>query len=480
MGNLDVKVAGSVLWSVLEKILSIVVQLLVGIIVARMLLPEDYGLMAILTFFTSLGIVFSDSGFSQALLRKASVTAEEIKSVFIFNISASAAIYVLCLCIAPLLARFYVKDVILQIAPVLFLVIPINALSAVQNVILSREFRFALVSKVNFVSNLLSGIISAVMALMGMGVWSLVAQRLVQSALRTLFLWFYAFRRLEGRFQKDNLRKLSSFSIPLMLTDLLSSFFSNIAQLFIGKLYSPHSLGFFNQAQKIKDLPLTASMQSLQSVTFPALAQVQNNEEKFSLSICKVLSVTAYVMFPLMAGMALVAKDMFFVLLGEKWTPSVEYFQILATFSMAYPIAMISYNVMKIKMEGPALLRLEIVKKCIFAIMLCFTIPHSVKAVAWAVALMMLIEMVINLFFVCKKSSVRFSNLFYALVHPLWLTAVMALVLLFTSSFFCTLSPLLRLMLEILLGAVCYFSISILSRCAALDDIVTLIKKLKL
>ena len=479
MGKLDVKVAGGVLWSVSEKVLSILVQFCVGIILARRLLPEDYGVMAILTFFTSLGIVFSDSGFSQALLRKEHVTPSEIKSVFIFNVTASAVIYGLCLLLVPFLAGFYAQEVILSIAPVLFLVIPLNALAAIQNVTLSREFCFSLVSKANFSSNLISGIIASVMALTGCGVWSLVAQRLIQTSLRTLFLWIWSFKKMEGKFQGSDLRRLSPFSVPLMMTDLLSAFFSNVAQLFIGKVYSSHSLGFFNQAQKIKDLPLTAAMQSLQSVTFPALAQVQGEEAKFSLSIKKVLSVTAYVMFPIMAGLSVTAREMFLVFLGGKWMPSVELFEILASFAMAYPIAMILYNVMKIRMDGRTLLRIEIAKKCIFALLLLVSIPISVKAVVWSVASMMVVEMLINIVFVLKKTSVGISSLVLALFHPLLLTATMALAVLFAGYLFPALPTLLLLVVKLLTGVSVYILLSYLTHCAPLDDITILIKKLR-
>ena len=479
MGKLDVKVAGGVLWSVSEKVLSILVQFCVGIILARRLLPEDYGVMAILTFFTSLGIVFSDSGFSQALLRKEHVTPSEIKSVFIFNVTASAVIYGLCLLLVPFLAGFYAQEVILSIAPVLFLVIPLNALAAIQNVTLSREFCFSLVSKANFSSNLISGIIASVMALTGCGVWSLVAQRLIQTSLRTLFLWIWSFKKMEGKFQGSDLRRLSPFSVPLMMTDLLSAFFSNVAQLFIGKVYSSHSLGFFNQAQKIKDLPLTAAMQSLQSVTFPALAQVQGEEAKFSLSIKKVLSVTAYVMFPIMAGLSVTAREMFLVFLGGKWMPSVELFEILASFAMAYPIAMILYNVMKIRMDGRTLLRIEIAKKCIFALLLLVSIPISVKAVVSSVASMRVVEMLINIVFVLKKTSVGISSLVLALFHPLLLTATMALAVLFAGYLFPALPTLLLLVVKLLTGVSVYILLSYLTHCAPLDDITILIKKLR-
>ena len=312
------KVAMGVAWSVAEKIGSMLLQVAVSIIVARLLMPDDFGVMAIMTFFTALALVVVDSGFSQMLIRKNAPTADDYKSVFVFNVAVSIVLYVVLTLTAPMVARFYGRDVIARIAPVLFLLLPINAFCVIQNTIFTRRFRFDLLSKINFASSCIAGVIAIAMALAGMGVWALVGQRLGTMAAKAALLWLCSDWRADGAFSGATLRAMAPFSFRLMFTDIISAVYNNVAQLFIGKMYSTDTLGYFNQAQKLKELPVSSAMQSVQSVTYPALSNIKDDAAKFADSYRRVMMVTAFVMFPAMVGMIAVADDMFALLLGER------------------------------------------------------------------------------------------------------------------------------------------------------------------
>ena len=296
--KLEHRVVSGVAWSFMEKLLSMVVQMAVSIIVARQLAPTDFGVMAILTFFTSVALTIVDSGFSQTLIRKESPTDGEYRSVLGFNVAMSAILYVVLVALAYPLARFYDQPIISDIAPVLFLVLPINSLCVVQTVMFTREFRFKLLSKIVFLSSLISGVVAVVMALAGCGIWSLVAQRLLMMGIKAAAFWWIRRWRSRERFSMALLRTMAPFSLRLLATDLIAAIYNNVAQLFIGKLYSAHSLGFYSQAQKLKDLPVTSTVQAVQGVTYPALAKIADTEDKFSAGYLRIINLLSFVVFP--------------------------------------------------------------------------------------------------------------------------------------------------------------------------------------
>lgn len=465
------KVASGVAWSVAEKVGSMLLQMAVSIIVARLLMPEDFGVMAIMTFFTALALVVVDSGFSQTLIRKTAPTADDYKSVFLFNITISLVLYAVLVVAAPTVARYYGLDIISRIAPVLFLVLPLNALCVIQNTIFTREFRFDLLSKINFTASLVAGVAAIGLAWAGLGVWALVGQRIGVMATRAVLLWSRGKWRASGRFSSGELRAMAPFSLRLMLTDIISAVYNNIAQMFIGKMYSASVLGYFNQAQKLKELPVASAMQSVQSVTYPALAKIKEDKAKFAESYRKVLMLTAFAMFPVMVGMIAVAEDMFALLLGERWLPTVPYFRVLALCGVFYPLAMIAYNVLKAGSDGAVIIRLEIAKKVIMTAILALTIPHSAIAVAWGLVAMTAVEAVVNI-----AASLRFAQVgVWALVRTLvpvaLLTAVMYVAVSAVNSVLADWSIAGRFFVAVGTGAASYILVALSAKMEAVGEL---------
>ena len=451
------KVASGVAWSAAEKVGSMLLQMVVSIVVARLLVPEDFGVLAILTFFTALMAVVVDSGFSQTLIRKSDPTNDDYKSVFIFNIAVSVALYIIMVLASPAIASYYELPIIRRIAPVLLLLLPLNALCVIQNTIFARQFRFATLSRINFASSAVSGAIAIGMAFGGCGVWSLVGQRLSQMATKALLLWWRGEWRCEGAFSRKALSDMGSFSFRLMGTDIISYLYNNIAQLFIGKIYSASTLGYFNQAQKLKELPVTAVVQSFQSVTYPALSNVKDNPEKFADSYRRVLMITAAVICPIMVGMIAVAEDMFMLLLGPRWMETVPYFKILSLAGIFYPLSMIAYNILKVGGNGKLIIRLEVVKKTIMTIILAIAIPHSVTAIAWGLTAMAVVEFTLNALFSLRFAQLTIAQLIKTLLPIAILSAAMyCIVSLSTEYLLYRLSLPLRFTLQVVVGAAIY------------------------
>lgn len=471
------RVASGVAWSVAEKVGSALLQAVVSIVVANRIMPMDMGIMAVLTFFTTLAQVVVDSGFSQTLIRKAAPTQADYKAVFRFNIISSLSLYLLLSAISPAIARYYDWPLLAQLAPVLFLLLPLNAMCVIQNTIMVREFRFAQLSTITFLSSTVSGIIAIVMALTGFGVWSLVGQRVSMMATKALLLWWRSSWRPTGE-RTGSLREMAPYSLRLMTTDLITAIYNNVAQLFIGKMYSGSTLGCFNQAQKLKDMPVNATMQSIQSVTFPALAKVGDDEKKFSESYRKVVMVTAYIMFPMMAGLIATAEEIYTLLLKADWHPAIPYFQILCAIGFFYPIAMVAYNVLKVKSNGEIILRLEILKKVIMTIILYLSITHSVKAIAWGLVISAACEMCINTIAAKRYSTLNMVQFIRTLLPIAILTSVMAFTVYMVGVATSEWSILLRLIAMITTGITVYLLGSWGTRMEAFCEVRVIAKRL--
>lgn len=478
--ELKTKVVSGVVWSLSEKIGTMLLQMVVSIIVARRLMPEDFGVMAIMTFFTSLALAMVDSGFSQTLIRKSSPTADDYRSVAVFNMFIAVVLYLLLTALSPAIAAFYGHPVIAQIAPVLLLLLPVNALCVVQTVIFTREFRFALMSKVVFFSSLVSGIIAVGMALAGCGVWSLVAQRIAAMAVKAAMFRWLGRRPAGARFSSSALRAMAPYSLRLLATDLITAVYNNISQLIIGKVYSATSLGYFSQAQKLKDLPVTSTVQSVQSVTFPALAKIGGDSGKFAESYRQILSVTAFVVLPAMTGLIAIAPDMFALLLGDKWLPTVPYFEIICIGGMLYPLSVVAYNVLKVRSDGRIILRLEIVKKIIMTLILAyvFLVKRSMESVAWGLTIMSGVEFAINVAVSLRYTTLRAGRIAATLLPTLLATGAMFAAVMAMRTYAAALTLGLRLMICIATGVAVYPIAAAVMRSEALREVLRIVKRM--
>lgn len=471
------RVASGVAWNIAEKIGSTLLQAIVSIIVANRIMPDDMGIIAVLTVFVTLSQVVIDSGFSQTLIRKANATAEDFKAVFRFNLIASVALYTILTATTPWVASYYGWELIRKVAPVLYLLLPLNALCVIQNTIMVKEFRFAQLSTIIFFSSLISGILAIVMALTGFGIWSLVGQRVSMMATKAILLWWKSPWRWRRDIRTGSLREMTPYSLRLIATDMITAIYNNIAQLFIGKIYSADMLGYYNQAQKLKDMPVNATMQSIQSVTFPALAKISDNPTKFDEGYRRVLMLTAFIMLPVMTGLIATADDIYMLLLKPQWHPAIPYFRIMCLIGIFYPISAIAYNVLKVRSNGAIILRLEIIKKVIMTIILATTIPISVMAIAWGMVAAAACEMVLNIGATLRYAGLKLKSLTTTLLPIIALTAVMYLATELVGYQIENLAVGLRLVIKIGVGIISYVAISFITRMEAFGEALAIAKQ---
>lgn len=475
--KLTERVASGVAWSIAEKVGSALLQAVVSIVVANRIVPMDMGIMAVLTVFISLAQLVVDSGFSQTLIRKSEPSEGDYVAVFRFNILSSVALYLLLTAVAPFVASYYGWPQLATVAPVLFLSLPLNALGVIQNTMMVRDMRFAELSTMSFISIVVSGLVAIAMAVAGMGIWALVGQRLSSMATKSALLWWHSNWRPRKTSTQGSLREMVPFSLRLMTTEIITSIYNNVSQLFIGKIYSGSALGCFNQAQKLVYMPLSLT-QSIQSVTFPALSRIKDEEEKFAESYRLVVMATSMIMFPIMAGLIATAEDFYTLLLKPDWHPAIPYFRIMCIGGFFYPLLYISYNILKVKSDGAIILRLEVIKRAIMTVILIVTIPISVKAIAWGLVLSVVCEMVLNTWSALRYVRISLLRLVRTILPIALLTTVMYASVMYVGDLATEWSVAARLAAKIATGIAIYIAGGLLCRMESFHQSVVLLKNI--
>ena len=390
------KVVKGVAWSTVEKVLSALLQLAVSLVLLNLLSPEDYGLMAIVAAFPAILMPLVDSGFSQALIRKKEVDDLDSSSVFYVNIAISLALYGVLVAIAPACSRFFGAPDFEVVAPILYLLIPINSFSNIQNAILQRKMEFRNLSLYVLVANAVSSAVAILMALRGLGVWALVGQRIGVVVVKTAMMWIGSRWRPRWQFSLERIRGMFRYGSRILLSDLVSNVYYQISNLFIGKFYTKADLGYYDRGNKIKEMPVTSTIMAVLNVTFSAFSRQKEDKVKLNHNARKVYVLWAFLMFPLMCGLIAVAEDMFRVLLPDVWLPAVPYLRILSTAGLLAPLSVISFNLVKVCDDGNMIFRIEFIKKLIATAVLAITIPISVEAIAWGQVAIFVSDMTIN------------------------------------------------------------------------------------
>ena len=396
MSELKDKTVKGVTWSAVERFSSQGITFVFNILIARILLPEDYGVVAMLGIFMAIAKTFIDSGFATALIRKTDRTDADYNTVFYFNIVISVFFCLLLWITAPLIAAFYKIPLLVSITRVISLTLVINSFRAVQETILSIEMNFRLRSVITIVCVVAIGLVGLWMANNGYGVWALVIQSIVGSILRTILMWILVDWRPRWIFSRKSFREMFSFGSKMLGSSLLDTIYNNIYGLVIGKVFSSTSLGLYGKADSFAAFPSSSLTSLLQSVTYPALSTIQNDDERLKGAYKRMLNVSAFVIFPLMVGLASVADPLVRIVLTDKWSGMIYILQIICFAQMWYPIHAINLNILLVKGRSDYFLKLEIVKKIVCTVILCATVPFGIIVMCYGNVLSSLICLVIN------------------------------------------------------------------------------------
>lgn len=322
-------------WTTIQRFAQMGIQFVSGIILARLLMPEDYGTIGMLTIFMLVAQSFLDGGFGAALIQKKRPTQEDYSTVFWFNLVMSIVLYLILFFSAPFIARFYRMPILCKVLRVQALVLIISALTIVQANQLRKTFQFKKIAIVTLVASLLSLAVTIWMAYNGYGVWSLVVQGLLLSAIPSIIYWFTNKWHPIFVFSKESFKSLFSFGSYMFLIHLINEICNNIHGLLIGRFFNASTMGYYSKARGTEKLASTSISQSLTQVTFPLYAEYQNDKQGLISLIKKLTGVVAYITFPLMFLFILVAEPVFVLLYSDRWLPSVPYFQILCFMGLA-------------------------------------------------------------------------------------------------------------------------------------------------
>ena len=352
-------------WSFIDNISNSGITFLVGLVLARLLTPEEYGIMAMIAIFIAISNSIIDSGFSNALIRKTRIERVDYNTVFYFNLTVSILIYVLLHLAAPAISVFFKEPVLLAVIRVIGWVLIINALAIIPRTQFVRNVDFKTQTKVSLISSISSGVIGIGMALGGMGVWSLVGQQLSRQFLNTLFLWVYSKWHPVWEFSTESFKELFGFGSKLLLSGLLNTIYKNIYYIVIGRFYTSAQLGQYTRAEQFNMIFSSNLTSVVQRVSYPVLSSIQEEPERLREAYRKVIKITMLITFACMLGLAAVAKPLILILIGEKWLPAVYFLQIICFSGMLYPLHAINLNILQVKGRSDLFLKLEIIKKII-------------------------------------------------------------------------------------------------------------------
>lgn len=442
------------IWRFAERCGAQLVTFIVSIVLARILAPEDYGKIALITVFTIILQVFVDSGLGTALIQKKNADELDFSSVFYFNFVVCIILYIGMFLAAPFIAQFYNDLSLTPIIRVISLTIIISGVKGIQQSYVSKNMLF----KRFFYSTLGGTVFSAAlgigMAWAGAGVWAIVAQQLSNTAIDTLILWITVKWRPKKMFSWKRLKSLLSFGWKMLVSSLLETVYTNIRNLIIGKMYSSSDLAFYNQGDKFPNVIVNNINTSIDSVLLPTLSKEQDDKERVKNMTRRAIKVSTYIMSPLMMGLAFCATPIVEIVLTEKWLPCVPFLQIFCITYMFYPVHTANLNAIKAMGRSDLFLKLEIAKKIVGMILLLSTMWFGVMAMAYSLLVSMITSMIINSWPNRELLKYSFKEQMIDILPSIALAVAMGIVVSFVDKL--GFSSALTLLIQVPTGAIIY------------------------
>ncbi|MES2139014.1 MAG: lipopolysaccharide biosynthesis protein [Bacteroidota bacterium] len=464
-------------WSFALQFSSHGVGFIVSIILARLLLPEEFGLIGMISVFIGIGGTLLDAGLTQSLIRSLNPDQEDYSTVFLFNLIGSVIVYFLVFLLAPLIAEFYNQKVLIDIIRVYCLIFIIKAFSAVQSTRLTKQMDFKTQMIVALPSLIISSIVGIAMAYLGYGVWSLVWSAIINALFATIQLWFYSEWTPSFVFNMDKFKIHFRFGYKLTLSGLLDIIFSNIYQIVIGKYFSPVQVGFYTRAETFKQLPISSISGALHNVTYPLFASIQDDNERLKRVYKQIMQMVVFFIAPILIFLAVLAEPTFRFLFTEKWLPSVPYFQIICFTGILYPIHAYNLNILNVKGRSDLFLKLEIIKKVIIAISVIVALQFGVFALLWSQIVISVVAFYINTHFTGKilnyNSWEQTKDIF-----PIIMIAIIAGCLVFGLDYFLEVKKqfdIIRIIAGCIIGLVTYIGLAFLLKMNLINDFKLLI-----
>lgn len=473
-GGLQKKVLSGLVWKFGERMGAQAVSFLVSMILARLLLPSDYGVIALITIFIDIANVFVSSGFGAALVQKKDADNVDFSSVFYFSIGMSWMLYGIVFAFAPVVAGFYDKEILIPVLRVMALKLPLAGVNSVQHAYVQKKMLFKRFFFSTLIGTVGSAVLGIFMAYHGFGPWALVAQYLFNSTMDTVILWFTVKWRPVLAFSMERMKTLFGFGWKMLCSELIHTSYSQIRSLVIGKVYTERDLAFYNQGGKLPNIIVTNINSSISSVLFPAMTLKQDNRQKMKGMVRLSIRVSSYVMWPLMIGLMVMTEPVIRLIFTEKWLPCVPYMQIACIQYALEPVQTANVQAVKAMGKGRTYLLMEIIKKTFGIVMIVAVMYRGVMAIA-------LTAMVVTFFAALVNSTPNRKFLGYSyreqladLLPSILLAGAMGVCVYFVGMI--PVSALVSICLQVAAGVAVYILLSLLFKVSQFTYILNTLK----
>lgn len=454
--DLKQKTIKSLFWSFTDNFMTQGANFLVGIILARLLSPKEFGLIGMITIFIILSQVFVDSGFNQALIRKKAFRQEDYSTVFYFNLAVGTLFYMALFFSANAISVFYNEPQLGVLVRVMGLVLFINAASMIHRVILTKNINFKLQTKISIISSTASGVLGVWMAYSGWGVWSLVWKTISQNLIATILLWLWNTWRPALTLSVESFKEMFGFGSKLLAASLIDEAFNNAYYVVVGKFYSASDLGFFSRADQFQKL-FTSNMTSvIQRVSYPVLSSIQDDRSRLRNGYKKLIKNSMFLSFFFMFGMAAMSEAMIVTMLGSKWLPAVPYLQLLCFSGVLHPLHALNLNILNVCGRSDLFLQLEIIKKVLMVSTIIIGIYLGIKLMIVSRIVVSILSYFINVFWSGKLIKYPPSEQLRDIV-PAFLGATAMGLFLFIVGESVHLNPLMTFFIQCLMASIIAF-----------------------
>ncbi|MDB5119317.1 MAG: lipopolysaccharide biosynthesis protein [Sphingobacteriales bacterium] len=389
----------SVRWTLIDRGGSQLMLLVNILILGRLLSPKDYGMVGMLYIFMTIAGLFIDSGMGAGLIRKQDVTKTDSTTIFYFNIGVSIFFYLVIYLIAPYVSLFYKEPLLTNLLRVLGLNMIITSFGQVHAVLLRKELKVRKVTRANLIGLFIATVVGVICAYNGLGVWSLIIPNLLQSVIAVILLWNFSSWRPGFEFSIKSLKEFYAFGLGLLMSSIVEQIFNNIYQPFIGKMFSASYTGFYYQAKRLNEVPISTLSSVVNSVTFPILVKYQDNIGQLKTTYEKIIKLLIFVTLPVVILINVLARSIVFILMGEKWLFAADLLQILSLAGIFMVLENINRNLLKVEGKTTLIFKLELVKKSIVILTILATYKFGIEALMYGIVFNSIISFTLNQYF---------------------------------------------------------------------------------
>lgn len=472
--NIKNQVFLSLLWKLMERGGTQGIQFIVQIVLARVLVPNDYGIIALIAIFITIANVFVQSGFNTALIQKKDANETDFSSVFYLSVVVASLLYLFLFFTAPFIADFYSIPELVSVLRVLSITLFFGAFTSIQNAVISKKMQFKKLFFSSLGAMILSGIVGIVLAYAGFGVWALVVQQLTNQFSVTIILWFTVKWRPKLIFSFKRVKGLFSYGWKLLASSLIDTLYMNLRSLIIGKMYSPVMLGFYNRGDQFPQLIVSNINGSIQSVMLPALSLEQSNRQRVKEMVRRSIVTSSFIVFPLMIGLAVIGESLVKILLTDKWLSCVPFLQVFCLSYALWPIHTANLQAINALGRSDIFLNLEIIKKIMGITILGVSMFYGVYAIAIGTLISGIVCTFINAYPNLKLLNYSYNEQWKDITPSLILSLVMGFVS--YSIQWLHMTAWLTLIIQICIGAIVYIGMAKIFKLECFTYLLTTIK----